>query len=305
MAFMVVGLHSGFLGDLSKAGHYLTVNGLFRVAVPVFLIINGFYFFEVISKNNQYAWLKRVIILYFLWTFFYSFFWFSTPEWSPIWIINFFHKIFIGYWHLWYIPGMFFAAVILLLFKRANSLFLSVSIALTFLSGVFIQYTGNYHLYAGSYLDILFNYHCSHRNFLFFSYPFLCIGYLINKHSLHNKVTLRSIWLYCFSGISLLIIESYINFHNPFREGGFDNFLSLLLVCPAIFILFMRLEVIGNSKMIALYSSAIYFIHIFVLIFFKKFTDLGNTRQTIAVIIVAGAASFFIIKANKRFKLIL
>jgi hypothetical protein len=51
MAFMIVGLHAGFLGEYTKLGHYLTVNGVFRVAVPVFLIINGFYFYPVLLKN--------------------------------------------------------------------------------------------------------------------------------------------------------------------------------------------------------------------------------------------------------------
>lgn len=38
MAFMVVGLHAGFLGDFTSLGEYLSVNGIFRIAVPIFLV---------------------------------------------------------------------------------------------------------------------------------------------------------------------------------------------------------------------------------------------------------------------------
>lgn len=37
MAFMVLGLHAGFLSDYSKSGEFLFVNGIFRIAVPIFL----------------------------------------------------------------------------------------------------------------------------------------------------------------------------------------------------------------------------------------------------------------------------
>lgn len=53
MSFMVVGLHAGFLGDVDLLGEYLTVNGIFRLAVPTFLVINGFYFFLSYLKINN------------------------------------------------------------------------------------------------------------------------------------------------------------------------------------------------------------------------------------------------------------
>ena len=58
MAFMVVGLHAGFLGDFTSLGQYLTVNGLFRIAVPIFLIINGFIFIQYYQKTTKLNGLK-------------------------------------------------------------------------------------------------------------------------------------------------------------------------------------------------------------------------------------------------------
>ncbi len=305
MAFMVVGLHAGFLSDFTPLGGYLSVNGIFRIAVPIFLIISGFYFFSVVSNNNQIIWLKRISILYLFWMVFYSYFWFYLPDLSFIGIAKLLFIIVIGYHHLWYISGMIGAAIILLLLRHSSSFMLFFTIFLTFLVGVIIQYSGYYHLFEGSIIDELFNRYEFHRNFLLFSYPFFAIGYLIKKHSLHERVSLKLVSVLTVLGVSLLFGESYINYYEGERDGGVDNFFSLLLACPAIFILFMKVSVTGQSKNIALYSSSIFFIHSFFLSVFHKFTEFDNTLLTILVIASSALASFFIIRVNNRLKFIL
>lgn len=302
---MVIGQHAGFLSDFSSLGHYLAVNGLFRIAVPIFLVINGFYFYPLLSNNKQINWLKRVLILYIVWMLFYSYFWFSIPGFSFLALAKLSLKIIVGYNHLWYISGMLGAAIILIILRRLPSSFLLISIMLTFLSGVLIQYIGNYHILEVAIFDKLFNNHWFHRNMLLFSYPFFCIGYLINKHSLHNLVSFKSASFLSILGLLILLGESYINYYQEGRDGGFDNFLSLILACPLVFILFMKSNNSGKSKDIALYSSAIYFIHSFLLSVSRKFTDLEATPLTVAVILTSAFASYFIIKANDRLKFIL
>ena len=54
MAFMVVGIHAGFMADINPLVKYLTVDGLFRIAVPVFLIINGFFFYRSFEKKRSF-----------------------------------------------------------------------------------------------------------------------------------------------------------------------------------------------------------------------------------------------------------
>lgn len=305
MAFMVVGLHAGFSGDPSSLGQYLTVNGIFRVAVPIFLIINGFYFYEVLSKNNQTNWLRRVSVLYIVWMLFYSYFWFSVPESSLIGYLELIKQIIIGYHHLWYISGMIGAAIVLIILQKHSSTTLSITIASTFIIGLIIQYLGNYHILEGSDFDKFFNYDWFHRNMLFFSYPFFCIGYLINKHSLQHVVSFESASILSAVGTLALLSESYINFYQEGRDGAFDNFLSLMLVCPFVFILFIKSNISGKSKNLALYSSAIYFIHSFFLSVFRKYTELDVTLLTLAVIAASTFSSYFIIKINTKWRFIL
>ena len=175
----------------------------------------------------------------------YSYCWFYVPEFSFTGFAKFAKQIIIGYHHLWYIAGMIGAAIILIMLHKFSSVILSISILLTFLGGVLIQYLGNYHVLEGGLFDIVFNYAWVHRNMLFFSYPFFCVGYLINKHSLCDAVSFKSAAILSALGVVVLLGESYFNYYQEGRDGGFDNLLSLLLVCP--FVCPLALDLCRNS----------------------------------------------------------
>ncbi|WP_158768372.1 acyltransferase [Paraglaciecola sp. L1A13] len=305
MAFMVVGIHANFMMDLSPLGNYLTVHGMFRIAVPVFFVINGYFFYYVLIKEQQLKWLRRVFILYITWMVFYSYFWFSIPDMSFISYAKLLKVVFFGYYHLWYIAGMIGAAVILLILRKLPSSILIISIILTFLSGVIIQYLGNYHIFEGTFLDKLFNTNQMHRNMIFLAYPFFCTGYLINKHSLPSKISLEHSFILSILAIGALLGESYFNFLQENRDGYFDNYFSLILICPIIFILFIKANIPGTNRNIALYSSSIYFIHVLILIILQKITALSPTYVMLFTILLSAFVSYFIIKINKRLKFIL
>jgi len=305
MALMVVGLHAGFLSESSQLGSFLFSQGIFRVAVPVFFIINGYYFYSALLKSSQFLWLKRVTILYLVWMAFYSFFWFYVPDMTTISFLKLFIRFLIGYHHLWYVSGMIGAAIVVIILHKQGPKFTIACVGVTFISGVLIQYIGNYHVFPGTIFDKAFNITWLHRNFLFFSFPFFCIGFLIHKYSFGKKISVQVALIATIVGFFLLCIESYFNYIQPQRDLGFDNYLSLILVSPAIFILFLNQEVRGSSKNIALYSSAIYFIHSFILSVLGEFTEFEGTNLTIVAIITSAIVSIFIISLNKRIKFIL
>ncbi|MGX9417363.1 acyltransferase family protein [Vibrio sp. WJH972] len=303
MALMIVGLHAGFLGDITPLGSYLTVYGVFRIAVPIFLLINGFYFYSVILKNNPIDWFKRIIILHIFWTVIYSYFWLDNSEFSLAIVV--FKNVFIGYYHLWYLPAMLGSGVILALVKKASTTTLVVSIIISFLCGVIMQYVGTYHVFSGSFIDKILSYEFIYRNVLFFAYPFFASGFLINKHSLHKKISLKYTSILSVVGLCILIGESYINFYQDGRDGGFDILLSLIIACPFIFILFLQLNYLHETKTLALYSSSIYFVHLFILNLYRDYTDLSGTALTFITISSAVLFSYFVIKLNSRLKFIL
>lgn len=305
MAFMVVGLHAGFLSEYSSFGEYLTVNGLFRIAVPVFFIISGFYFYTVSCKDMYFKWFKRIFILYVFWMLFYSYFWVYIPQLTLHGLSRLVISLLFGYHHLWYVSGLFGAAFILFLLRNFSSFVLFSSVLITFLCGAIIQYSGNYHLFANHILDKYCSIGLFHRNMLFFSYPFFCLGYLIHKHSIQEKISLNTAGLLTIIGLVFLLMESYLNYFQEGRDGGFDIYFSLLLLCPFIFIFFIKIKIFTDNKNISLYSSSIYFIHSLILSILSGSTAFGGTLLTILTLVISIFASYFIIKINKKVKFVL
>ena len=70
MAIFVVLLHMHFLKNVYPTLSYVLVNGLFRLGVPVFLIVTGYYFYFVDDILKLKKWLVRLFILYAIWTVF-------------------------------------------------------------------------------------------------------------------------------------------------------------------------------------------------------------------------------------------
>ena len=56
---MIVGLHAGFLKDVNEYVSFLTVEGLFRIAVPLFFIING-YFYHLYYERKYIDFFKKL-----------------------------------------------------------------------------------------------------------------------------------------------------------------------------------------------------------------------------------------------------
>jgi len=305
LAFMVVGIHSGFLSEVSSLAKYLTVNGLFRIAVPIYFIINGYFFHSIVVNNNIYPWIKRVFFLYLFWMFFYSYLWFTPVSFSLVETIKLIKTLIFGYYHLWYIAGIFGAAILLLFLRKLSSSLIFLIIIITFIIGVSIQYVGNYHFSENPRLDKLFNTLWVYRNFLFFGFPFFALGYLFKSTNIHERISLKLSLLLSVIGFFTLILESYVNYIQETRDGGFDSFISLLLVCPSIFLVFIKLQIKGQSKNIALYSSGIYFIHLLFLDIFIRHTNLIGTSLTFSVFSISIIASYLIIRLHKKLKFIL
>jgi surface polysaccharide O-acyltransferase-like enzyme len=310
MAFMVIGIHTHFLSDVSTTLNYLFVNGVFRIAVPVFMIVSGFYFYPILQKHtlNIESYFKRIFILYIFWTAFYSYFWVKWLPASSHFLLIFWENFIIGYHHLWYLSGLLGATAVLYFFRQKSSLFIAASAITFFLIGVGIQYISYYHLISHKSL-----YCWMYRNFIFFSYPFLCIGYLISKHDYHNKVSLNLAKLLLIVGLLTLLLESFFNYTHRLQNSldGFDILFSLILVCPAIFVFFIKQRMIGNSKEISLYATALYLIHPCVqnvLGFINRKYELNFIDGYYIFILVSVFAvlfAYFLIKINKRFSYIL
>ncbi|MCL5736901.1 MAG: hypothetical protein M1274_15250, partial [Actinobacteria bacterium] len=71
-------------------------------------------------------------------------------------------------------------------------------------------------------------------------------------------------------------------------------------VCPAILMLFLKLEIEGFTKDLALFANGIYFVHVWFIVLYLRIADLSGTAMTFLVASSSVIGSFFLIKANER-----
>lgn len=304
LAFMVIGLHAGFLGSINQAGSFLTVNGLFRIAVPIFFVISGYYFTSISTSKLLLAWVKRVLLLYAFWMLFYAYFWFKLESFSLIEVIKLIKNLVVGYFHLWYLAGMLGAGVITFFLRGKVKAGVIISVV-CFILGVLIQYAGNYHILPIPILDKLANMNFIHRNFLFLGFPFFYLGFLIKKEDLSSVYSNAQLWFVFILGGGLLLGESWYNYNNPLNDGGFDNYFSLILIVPALFLLVNRSKLTTENKNLALISTAIYLIHPFWLAVLNKLTMMDGTWKTLICITLSFLSSYILIYIQKKIKFIL
>lgn len=239
-----------FLKDSYPVLSYILVNGLFRIAVPVFLVITGFYFFHIDHSKKLKKWLFRTFLLYAIWMVIYIYYWKDDEQ---IWLI-----IIFGYHHLWYLIGTFFSGIILYLLRNQSSVMLIITAIFLFMSGYFVQVSGNLHYFKDG-KDSVLNMYLLYRNFLFVCFPFLTIGFLINKHRIDISKYKNSFLLVVLS-VLCVVTEAFFNYNKISTEST-DVLFSLLFACPVLFLYCQKIYMKTTSKILASFSTAIYVAH--------------------------------------------
>ncbi len=298
MAFAVVGIHAGFLKEYSENISYIFTQGIFRLAVPIFFIINGYYFYSFLNKKKSiFIWLKHMLVMYLIWSLIYIYLFGAE---------NGIVKTFVyGWGHLWYVPATMEAGILLYLLRNIGDKYKVILIFITYGICLFVYYFGNYHIVDSALVNDLLNRSVVRRNFLLAAFPMFSIGFLIAKYNIRDKYTLRNIFLFLFLSFFILILEGSINLIFADKTKGFDYLLSILLVAPLLFILVLRSTWITKSRTLSDISTIIYFIH---QIFIHLAVYLGINGGTSTMIFVIGLSllsSMILIPLNKKVKIFL
>ncbi|MGC5701071.1 acyltransferase family protein [Pseudomonas sp. NFXW11] len=264
LAIMVVALHCKLLGGNYTWAGYLLCNGLFRVAVPTFFIVNGYYLYQTLNGGHSFAqWFKRGLLIYLFWMLVYS------PQYvdpatvaSLGGLLGIVKKLLIGYFHLWYLLGMLGGGVLLLVLrKRSSTVLIGLALA-AFLTGLGLQYARVYVEFANGFVQHFNQNDYTARNFLFMGFPFMAIGFLCARHQLAQRFSRRSLWCWLVLGLAAIFGEAALNFAlRADVEQNFDFLLSLLVIAPALFLLPLAYFRAGHSNFSAKLSSAVYYLH--------------------------------------------
>lgn len=296
LSVMVVFIHSRIFMDSSTLLDTFTSNGIFRIAVPIFFIINGYYL--PTDKERFLKWLSSSIFLYVGLTIFYIYFWINGSSLESI-LTSSIKTFSFGFLHLWYIQAMIVAGVILYFLWRFKFL-IYFSVAL-FIIGWGLQC---YHSYQYVYDQNTSYSYLIFRNALSIGLPFMAIGRLLRERSLSNFITPTLFYI----SLSIFFIEIIFNYSSFASKAidilGFtiDVYVSLIVICPFIFAMAMKFDYgfAINRKI----PNYIYFIHPLPMFVFNKFYPQGNRILVSFLIAISSIAiSYIFLKMQPRLML--
>lgn len=267
LALMVVGIHANPFKPFGHDAIVLTGQGLYRISVPAFFVINGYFFHDLARAGGTWRYVRRLLILWALWTALYAPAWWGildAPDpWRPVRILL------TGWWHLWYLPGLALAAAAVGLLRNRGTAGLAALMVVTFLAGNAVVYG-----LAFKWIDLRgsdFGDPTSlHRNWLLLGLPFVLAGFLIRRHDLPARLGLRLSALAAVAGIALVMAESLALDRLAPGGVGHDNLMALGLASPAVVLLALQFTRPSPRRDLGTYANGLFFIHVaFVVIGFR------------------------------------
>lgn len=304
LSILIITIHMRRWGE-QGIEYWLISEGIARMGVPCFFLINGYFLKTVFSDVKQlFKYLIHIVLIYVVWLII------CRPEFSPFVPISskIIEVLFEGYNHLWYIIALIQASIILYLVRNVNPIVLLCSSICLFLAGWYLQ-NGAYIFNLGIDTHMI-GLLTKPRNFLFMGLPFLTLGFLIAKIKKEQilKISSSVLTITVVIGFTLLITEATYLFtiREIINDPRFDFYFSLIILCPALFILILRK---GRHKQsdgyISKFASAIYFSHVVVLTLLSSIDYTQNMRSLGCTIFLCLLFAAGVVALNKRIKIFL
>lgn len=300
LAIMVVGIHTEPFSDVSAGLNFFTANGIFRLAVPVFFVTSGYYFLSVDNAGQLRRWLTRVVVLYAFWMLAYLPFYnpVSTLWDAPTSLYGFIATLIRGYFHLWYVAAIILAGLVLYWARGSRPVFLLIAASALYLMGTAVQYLGYY------LRPSILQHQSLYRNFLFFALPLMMVGLAaakMNIVAIQNKLLLPVL----VTAAACLVAEILVASRHPAGASGFDMYFSLFIVAPALFLLVIKSYLPYPKVDIAILSSVIYFLHVWVFLVLDRYFGWRHGMQMLLCTLLASCAAYLlIVRLPPRFKVV-
>lgn len=284
LALSVIALHAGFPEAAPALVRQALFNGLYRLAVPVFALISGYYFLAAMQGGRAGAYLRRIAALYLLWMAVY------LPIYGPDFTGpgHVLQTLVFGYFHLWFLPGLLVSAVLVLGLRAPGRI--AAAAGLMAMVGLGLQYlvlSGGIQLQLDHY-----------RNGLFTIFPFFATGLLL-AHGWGAGLTRMALPL---AGLALLAVigESLIWYRIAGGGFGVDMMVSLLLAAPLLFLAAQRVQGGWDGKQLAGMAAFVYFIHILMMITASRFGLEGDVKALVVMGLSLGIAFWLSLGERRR-----
>ncbi len=258
MAICVVAIHVNPLDGLPEDGAFLH-GALARVAVPVFFLINGYFFETIARQGGTRIYVARLLRLFAIWTVLYLPAWswaLSNPEvWQLVRFLG------MGWWHLWYLPALALAAALGAVMQGWPVSRQLAAMAASFLTGVGLVYGLAFDLLHPSQL-VFGDMTVLHRNGLFLGLPFFLAGMLIRRSRLEQRFSVQALAIIAASALAMLVAEGWFLGNHATELANHDNLLMLGLASPALFLFALKFKAKSPSRTLGTYANGLFFIHV-------------------------------------------
>ena len=286
-SFLVVAIHISPFENIDGEFDFFLTAVLGRTAVPLFMMITGYYTLhkESEKKKSLISYTVKILKLYLFCILFYLpiNFYMGIKGFDPENPSNFFlsvlKDIFINgtFYHLWYFPALFLGLwTVYFLIKRTGKKTGLAIVCLLYIIGLFGD--GYYGFIKGNdvikgFYDALFNVSDYTRNGLFYAPVFLYMGYLIKRAG--KKGTYD--FMYAFLLFLLMSAEGII-LH---RSGMQRHTAMYLFLVPLMYFLFRALIFQSGSENRKLRNMAsdVYIFHPFLIVAVRFFSKLTGTEK--------------------------
>lgn len=283
LAFLVVGIHTEPFSKIFWADKGFAV--ITRICVPFFFVASAYFYWK--KEKSPFQYLKRIFILYLIWTIIYLPF--DIQDLSAMSVLEILKRFFwSGNVHaLWYLYGSIIGFIIVFVLLKFLSpktvfaisiIFLIIGCAKSTWSPLIVKYL---HFEIPDVLGV--------RNGLYYAFPYMSLGMLIAKRKESGLGIVK--WKYIIGlliSVVFLFAESYV-FVIKMKTDTTILWISVLPMTYFFFMLSLNTN-IQISKSVSLFfrkaSTLIYVSHSLFLIAFK---GLG---EGVLYFVAVSAASF-------------
>ena len=262
-SFLIVAIHISPFAKISPEFDFFFTRILGRIAVPLFLMITGYYILDKSLKDKQVLvdYTKKILKIYLLCIILYLPINIYMGSFKDIDIIIILKDIFINgtLYHLWYFPALIVGVWITYYLIQKNGVKIALIITvLLYIIGVFgDSYFGITAMNKITRIiyEFVFNIFDYTRNGLFYAPVFICLGHVAKIKLKNTKYNL----LYAFFFFLLMSVEgSILHYYKLQRHDSMYLFLIPLMYF--LFCYLMNCNKTSNKK-IRNIATNIYIFH--------------------------------------------
>lgn len=318
ITFLVIAIHCAPFLEISEVMNLIFVQGIARIAVPLYFIISGFFFFKKIDQSKGWkdtenlGYLKtycfRILKLYAIWSILYlPLYFYPILKDGNFSILSFLMDVLYHgtYYHLWFLPALIVGMILAytLSFSFSNVITIGIACLLYVIGSMLNTYSPLYYEIPllQPLLHVLSFIFQTGRNGFFFAPIFLLIGRYFSMQN--NQSTIKSMNIKCMIWLFAYVLEVYFLYHIQWLHSLSSMYLTLV---PLLFYGFskclqLKMEETNTCFYLRKMSFLIYVGHIYIVFLCFRILNLPNIITYVVTCGISSGIAYWIVKKSQTY----